>query len=130
MAIYRIILVILICCSLNVQAAKVVDTKDPVYRSWLYYKDASNEFNKGNYEAALINAQKSNMFRPNKKSRKIIQNIREIGYSNVKTGTALINFNPTLAKEYFTKAQVLIDPKDKKTMTLIENSIKSLETVQ
>ena len=99
-------------------------------KSWLYYKNASNDFNKGNYEEALDSAQKSNMFRHNKKSRQLIQKIRETGYSNVKTGTALINFNPALAKEYLTKAKALIDPKDKKTLAQIEASLKSLEAVQ
>lgn len=130
MAIYRGIIILLMLLSFNAMAEKAVDTKDPVYKSWLYYKNASNEFNKGNYQVALDNAQKSNMFRPNKKSRKLIQKIREIGYSNVKTATALINFNPQLAKEYFTTAKALIDPRDKKTAALIESSLKSLEPVQ
>ena len=130
MGIYRSIIIVLIFCGLNAHAAKVVDTKDPVYKSWLYYKNASNEFNKGNYEVALDNAQKSNMFKPNKKSRKLVQKIREIGYSNVKTGIALINFNPELAKDYLTKAKALIDPRDKKTMTQIDKTLISLEPVQ
>jgi hypothetical protein len=110
--------------------AKVVDTTDPVYKSWLYYKNASNEFNKGNYQEALDNAQKSNMFKPNKKSRTLIQKIRETGYNDVKTGTALMNFNPTMAKEYLTKAKLLVDPKDKNTISQIEDYLKSLEAVQ
>jgi len=130
MAIYKTIIAILIFSSLNATAAKTVDTKDPIYKSWLYYKNASNEFNKGNYNEALDNAQKSNMFKPNKKSKKLIQKIREIGYSNVKNGTALINFDPILAKEYLTKAKALIDPKDKKTLEQIEKELKSLETAQ
>ncbi len=127
---YKIILTLLVCFCLNASAAKVVDPKDPVYKSWLYYKNASNEFNKGNYELALDNALKSNMFRPNKKSRTLVQKIREIGYSNVKTGVALVNFNPELAKDYLTKAKVLIDPRDKKTMSQIEKTLISLEPAQ
>lgn len=115
--------------SIEIYAAKIVDTKDPTYKSWLYYKNASNEFNNGNYEKALTDAQRSNMFRPNKKSRKLVQQLREIGYSKVKTGTALINFNPVLAKEYLTKAKMLIEPKDKKTMAQIDDALESLEAV-
>ena len=130
MRIDKLIITILILSCFNANAAKVVDAKDPAYKSWTYYKNASNEFNKGNYEQALQDAQKSNMFRSNKKSRTLIQKIREVGYSNVKTGTALINFNPTLAKEYLTKAKALIEPKDKKTIAQIDESLKSLEAVQ
>jgi hypothetical protein len=126
--IYRVLILLFVCSSLHAKVA--VDPKDPVYRSWLHYKNASNEFNTGNYEQALDNALKSNMFRPNKKSRKLVQKVREIGYSNVKTGVALVNFNPELAKDYLTKAKALIDPRDKKTMTLIEKTLISLEPAQ
>lgn len=116
---------------LGANAAKVkLDPTTPAYKSWKYYKDASNEYNEGNYEHALLNAQKSLMFKPNKKSRKLIQQIREIGYNNVKTGTALINFNPELAKQYLTRSKALIDPKDKKTMTKIDESLRTLENAQ
>ena len=113
---------------MSTYASKVkLDPTSPVYKSWKYYKDASNEYNKGNYEQALTNAQKSLMFKPNKKSRKLIQQIREIGYSNVKTGIALINFKPELAKQYLTRSKALIDPKDKKTMAKIDGELRSLE---
>ena len=92
---------------MSTYASKVkLDPTSPVYKSWKYYKDAS---------------------KPNKKSRKLIQQIREIGYSNVKTGIALINFKPELAKQYLTRSKALIDPKDKKTMAKIDGELRSLE---
>ncbi len=106
------------------------DTTSPAYKSWKYYRNASNEFNKGNYEQALSNAQRSLMFKPNKKSRKLIQKIRELGYSNVKTGVALINFDPVLAKQYLIRSKALIEPTDKRTMTKIEEALRSLEADQ
>ena len=125
-----ITLAILLATDLYAIKTKEVDTKDPTYRSWVYYKNALNEYNKGNYELALDNAQRSNMFRPNKKSRKLVQQIQELGYNYFKTGTALINFDQKLAKQHLSKAQVLIDQRDKKTLKKIEDSLTSLEQVE
>ena len=133
MKIYRVLIMFFAMTSfvISANASKVkLNPADPAYKSWKYYKDASNEYNKGNYEQALTNAQKSLMFKPNKKSRKLIQQIREIGYNNVKTGTALINFNPELAKQYLTRSKALVDPKDKKTMAKIDGELRSLEGAQ
>jgi hypothetical protein len=126
---YKLIIAISVFLVTNAYS-KSIDPQDTVYKSWLYYKKASNEYNEGNYEQALDNAQKSLMFKPNKKSKKLVQQIREIGYNDVKTGVALINFNPELAKKYLTSSKALIEPKDKKTLAQIEDSLKSLEAVQ
>jgi len=92
------------------------------------YKQALNEYNRGNYVAALNKTQKSLSYCSYKKNRKLLVKLREVGYEKYRAGTSLINFQPELALKYLKIADDLIDPKDKKTKEKIKEAIEQLRS--
>ena len=115
--------VCILLTSLSINA-KELSPEELKYKAYIYYKNGVNEYNKENYEQALIQLQRSLQYRSLTKTRKLVEDIRKKGISFYENGTALINFDKELATKYLQKALPLIDPKDKKTVEHINSLLK------
>lgn len=114
---------ILLSLFFNVEA-RVLSDEELRNKAYIYYRDGVNEYNKENYPEALKNLEKSLKYRSTKKTRKLIEDIRDKGKNFYDTGTALLNFDREMSVKYLQKALPLIDPKDKKTIEHINSLLQ------